>query len=666
MTSAPLILNVDDTSSSRYTKTRILKQAGYRVIEATTGAEALRAVREESPTLVLCDVNLPDMSGIEVCRAIKSDPITRSMPVVQISATYVTPNDQLVGLEGGAEIYLTEPIEALELTTVVKVLLRLHSTERGLVQSEARWRSFVDSNIIGVVICRIDRIVEANDAFLRLIGYTKEDITDPGIFWPAITAPESLDRSKVANAELRKHGNIAPFEKQYIRKDGTRVWAMVGAAAISETDDRWMSFIMDISDRKHAAVEREAAYQREHAARTQAEEATRLKDEFLANLSHELRTPMNAIIGWTHLLKTGRLDDAQRQRAMESIDRGARSQAKLIEDLLDVSRIVSGKLSLTMTPVDLRAVLSAAIDSQRPASQTKNIRLDMNVTAPDFAVLGDVGRLQQVFLNILSNALKFTPAGGQVHVSLESTPDSARVSIADTGEGIAPEFLPYVFDRFRQADGTSTRNHMGLGLGLAIVKHVVEMHGGTVIARSEGVGKGATFIVTLPLAGEVEGEPRGPIADRMPGAQVPQAALGIRVLVVEDDVETRDILAAILDRAGFSYRVATRASEGLTVLDDWQPDVIVSDIGMPDMDGYAFVRQLRARPAAQGGHIPALALSAFARAEDRDLALRSGYQAHIAKPVEPADLVKAIATLTGHSAGPSEGAANGPAGTPPI
>ena len=650
MTLASLILNIDDTASSRYTKTRILKQAGYRVIEATTGEEGLRAVREESPSLVLCDVNLPDMSGIDVCRTIKNDPLTRSTPVVQISATFVTPHDQIMGLEGGAEIYLTEPVEPLELTTVVKVLLRLHSTERGLVQSEARWRSFVDSNIIGVVICRMDRIVEANEAFLRLIGYSQEDVGDPGIFWPAITAPESLERSRAASLELRRRGNIAPFEKEYIRKDGTRVWAMVGAAAISDSDDRWMAFVLDISDRKHAAVEREAAYQREHAARTQAEEATRLKDEFLANLSHELRTPMNAIIGWTHLLKSGRLDDAQRQRAMESIDRGARSQAKLIEDLLDVSRIVSGKLSLTMTPVDLRAVLNAAIDSQRPAAQAKSIRLEMGPAAPDCAVMGDVGRLQQVFLNILSNALKFTPAGGRVGVTLESTPDSACVTIIDSGEGIATEFLPYVFDRFRQADGTSTRNHMGLGLGLAIVKHVAEMHGGTVVAKSEGVGKGAAFIVTLPLAGEVQGQPRGPLADRMPGAHVPQTALGIRVLIVEDDIETRDILSAILERAGFSYRVATRASEALTVLDDWQPDVIVSDIGMPDMDGYAFVRQLRVRPATEGGHIPALALSAFARAEDRELALRSGYQAHIAKPVDPADLVKAIATLTGHRA----------------
>jgi CheY-like chemotaxis protein len=279
--------------------------------------------------------------------------------------------------------------------------------------------------------------------------------------------------------------------------------------------------------------------------------------------------------------------------------------------------------------------------------------------------MGDVGRLQQVFLNILSNALKFTPAGGHVGVTLECHADCACISITDTGEGISPDFLPFVFDRFRQADGTSTRSHMGLGLGLAIVRHVVEMHGGTVVAQSAGLGRGATFVVTLPLAGEIEGQPRGVLADRMPGGQqVPPSALGVRVLVVEDDTETRDILSAILERAGFSYRVATRASEALTVLDDWQPDVIVSDIGMPDMDGYAFVRQLRARPAAQGGGIPALALSAFARAEDRELALRCGYQAHVAKPVEPADLIKAITTLTGNTAGATADSADSPAQTP--
>jgi CheY-like chemotaxis protein len=302
-----------------------------------------------------------------------------------------------------------------------------------------------------------------------------------------------------------------------------------------------------------------------------------------------------------------------------------------------------------MTPVDLKAVVDAAVESQRPAAQAKRLTIEVADAPADVTVLGDVGRLQQVFLNILSNAVKFTSSGGRIDVRVGRSATEAEVSIADTGEGIAAEFLPYVFDRFRQADGTSTRTHMGLGLGLAIVRHVVELHGGSAHAASAGVAKGATFTVRVPLAVDVEGTPRVPIADKMPGNYGPQGGSGVRVLIVEDDPETRDIIAAILERAGFSYRVATRASEALAVLDDWQPDVIVSDIGMPDIDGYEFARQLRSRSADQGGQIPALALSAFARGTDRELALRAGYQAHIAKPVDPADLVRAIAELTGRS-----------------
>jgi PAS domain S-box-containing protein len=371
---AVTILNVDDTAASRYTKTRILRHAGYNVLEASTGADALRMASELLPALIVCDVQLPDANGIEICRQLKNDPLTRSIPVVQISATFVTPHDQLVGLEGGAEIYLTEPVEPLELTTVVRVLLRLHSIERGLVQSEARWRSFMESNIIGVVILEHDRMIEANDAFLRMIGYTRDEALTNGVTWRSITPPESLDRSEAARAELRTRGACAPFEKQYLRKDGSRVWVMMTGVVIADRDDQWMCFVLDISDRKHAAVEREAAFEREHAARRQAEDATRLKDEFLANLSHELRTPMNAIIGWTHLLRSGRLQESQLQRALESIDRGARSQAKLIEDLLDVSRIVSGKLNLNMQPVDLGAVIDATLESQRPAAHRRSER----------------------------------------------------------------------------------------------------------------------------------------------------------------------------------------------------------------------------------------------------------------------------------------------------
>jgi PAS domain S-box-containing protein len=642
-TGVPLILNVDDTASARYMKTRMLRQAGYSVIEAATGAEALQLLRQHTPQLVLLDVNLPDVSGIEVSRRIKGDPQTRSVPIVQISATHVTEHDQQVGLEGGAEIYLTEPLQPHELSTVVRVLLRLHSTERGLLQSEARWRSFIESNIVGVMVLENDRIIEANVALQQMLGYDAAELA--ALDWRTLTPPDDLPRSERAFAELKATGMCAPFEKQYLRKDGSRIWVTLGAAMLGDSGDRWMCFVLDISDRKHAAMEREAAFERERSARTHAEDATRLKDEFLANLSHELRTPMNAIMGWTHLLKAGRLDDNQRARALESIDRAARSQAQLIEDLLDVSRIVSGKLYVAMQPIDLSSVIEAALESQRPAAYAKGVQLHAHRPANPIIVRGDAGRLQQVVLNLLSNAVKFTPTGGRIDVSLErASDDEARISVRDTGEGINPEFLPYVFDRFRQADGTSTRTHMGLGIGLAIVRHVVELHGGSVHAASEGHDKGATFTVTLPIAA---------VALRRPEAAIPEmsefdatSGAGIQVLIVEDDRETRDLLSTILERTGHSHRVAASAKDALALLDDWLPDVLVSDIGMPGMDGYEFIRTLRARPFDKGGRLPALALSAYVRSEDKQLALASGYQAHISKPVDPSALLTAIARLT--------------------
>jgi PAS domain S-box-containing protein len=639
---APLIVNVDDTASARYMKTRTLRQAGYSVIEAGTGADALRLVRAHMPQLVLLDVNLPDISGIEVARRIKDDPVTRSIPIVQISATHVTEHDQQVGLEGGAELYLTEPLQAQELTTVVRVLLRLHSIERGLLQSEARWRSFMESNIVGVMVLEDDRIIEANDALHMMLGYERDELMT--LDWRMLTPPEDLERSELAFADLKTAGTCAPFEKQYFRKGGSRVWVTLGAAMLGDSGNRWMCFVLDISDRKRAALEREAAFQRERSARTHAEDATRLKDEFLANLSHELRTPMNAIMGWAHLLKGGRLDAAQRTRALESIDRAARMQAQLIEDLLDVSRIVSGKLHVSMQAVDVDSVIDAALESQRLAAHAKGVHLAAPRAPRPLTVRGDAGRLQQVVLNLVSNAVKFTPAGGRIEVRVEERAGEAWIVVRDTGEGISSEFLPFVFERFRQVDGTSTRTHMGLGLGLAIVRHVVELHGGTVEASSDGLERGSTFTVRLPLHDSTPrrasaAHEREPIGD---GRRPPQ---DLQLLIVEDDPETRAMLSAILEREGYTHRVATGAREALAVLDDWLPDAIVSDIGMPDVDGYEFMRAVRARSAEQGGLVPALALSAYVRNEDRQLALACGYQAHVGKPVDPERLLSAIAAL---------------------
>ena len=647
------ILNVDDVPSMRYGKSRVLTRAGYTVLEAGTGAEALKMVRERMPHLVLMDVNLPDMSGIEACRRIKADPATRSIPVVQVSATFISEHDREIGLGSGADIYLTEPIEPKELETVVDVLLRMRRTEAGLRQTEERWRRFVDSNIIGVVVVEDGRIVEANDRFLQLVGYDRDDLSDGELDCRTITPPEHREESERVLRTLMETGSVAPCQMEYLRKDGSRVSVAVGSTLLDRERRRWMNFVLDMSEQKRIELEREHAFRREHAARMQAEEATRLKDEFLANLSHELRTPMNIIIGWANLLRTGALSPEQQRRAMDAIERAARSQAQLIEDLLDVSRIVTGKFRLSMQVVALGPAVEAAVESLRPTAQSRRIALHTQLEAADAEVVGDADRLQQVVWNLVSNAVKFTPEGGSVYVRLWRTDKSAIISVADTGIGISPEFLPYVFDRFRQADGTSTREHKGMGLGLSIVRHVVELHGGTVEAASPGRDQGATFTVTLPLAAPHDRHDKRDGTGSEPAGThhtAPAAPVTARVLLVEDDPAAREMTAAALEHAGFEVRTASAAREALDLLDVWMPDIVVSDISMPEMDGYEFIHHLRSRSPERGGRLPALALTAFARVEDAARALACGYQGHLAKPFGSQDLANAIAALAGGGA----------------
>ncbi|HEY6926315.1 MAG TPA: response regulator [Steroidobacteraceae bacterium] len=517
-----LIINCDDTVETRYTKTRILRQAGYEVIECSTGQETLQKTRELMPDLVLLDVQLQDMSGLDVCRRIKEDAVTGTIPVIQISATFITKDHAREALKYGADIYLTEPLEPKELETVVSVLLRLARTEAGLREALAR----------------------------------------------------------------------------------------------------------------------------ERAARAQAEEATQIKDQFLANLSHELRTPMNIIIGWSHLLRTGPLDESQRTRATEAIERAARSQAQLIEDLLDVSRIVAGKFRLVKQDIDAGRILQLAIDSLKLVGQAKQLTITMTREGDDARISGDPDRLQQVFWNLLSNAVKFTPSGGRVDARLKTSATQVTIEVTDTGVGIDPEFLPFVFERFRQADSTSTRQHSGIGLGLAIVRHVVELHGGTVRADSAGEGQGATFTVTLPRLDQAA-QPGFNEAGALPAANDAGGFSHppIRVLLVEDDPDAREVTAAGLTKAGFEVHAVSGAIKALELLDVWLPDVVVSDIGMPGMDGYEFVRLLRARPPDRGGKVAALALTAFAGIGDAARAHASGYQEHLSKPISPDALAQAILAL---------------------
>jgi len=409
-----------------------------------------------------------------------------------------------------------------------------------------------------------------------------------------------------------------------------------------------------VAAREDALGIRDELLRREHLAREQAETANRAKDEFLATVSHELRTPLNAILGWAHMLRSNKLDQTTQDRALETIERNAKSQAQLIEDILDVSRIVTGKLRLDVRPVELATVVEAAIDAVRPAADAKGIRIETILDPRAGPISGDPNRVQQIVWNLAANAVKFTGKGGRVQVRLQRAGSYVEIVVSDTGQGVSPEFLPYVFDRFRQADATSTRRHGGLGLGLAIVRHLVEMHGGTVFAASPGDGLGATFTVRLPLIvtrlEELE-QPRPASA----GSLSPGTSLeldGLKVMVVDDEPDTREMLKIMIGRLGAEVRACASSEDAMKMLSDWKPDVIVSDIEMPGEDGYELIRKVRRSEANSGRRpAPAVALTAYGRVEDRLRALAAGYQMHLSKPAEPAELAAVIASLASRSAG---------------
>jgi signal transduction histidine kinase/CheY-like chemotaxis protein len=409
--------------------------------------------------------------------------------------------------------------------------------------------------------------------------------------------------------------------------------------------------VKDVTDRRDTERRMTALLASEQAARAEAEHVNRLKDEFLATLSHELRTPLNAIVGWAQILRQGLSDEATVRRAIEVIGRNARVQEQLISDILDVSRIVAGKLRLEPRPMDLAEVVAHAMETVRPAAVAKDVALEAHLDGP-VPIVGDPARLQQVVLNLLSNAIKFTPRGGHARLRLEADGAAARITVTDDGAGIDAGFLPHVFERFRQADASSTRRHGGLGLGLAIVRHLVELHGGSVLARN-AEGAGAQFEVTLPLRAPAPGDAvlLPAVADH-PGAQEATPSLaGTIVLVVDDDVDARALIAFVLQRAGARVLVANSAASALELLERERPHVLLADIEMPGQDGYTLIRRVRALDPSAGGAIPAAALTAYAGAHDRVRALQAGFQMHLAKPVDPAELAIVVAGLTQTVAG---------------
>jgi len=394
--------------------------------------------------------------------------------------------------------------------------------------------------------------------------------------------------------------------------------------------------------REHLEPERHNKQQLEKAF-IQVEEASRLKDEFLATVSHELRTPLNAVLGWTTLLRSSHLDRAGRKRALETIERNARSQQQLVEDLLDVSRAISGKLRLDTRSLNPRTFIEEAVEALRPAAQARQIRVTQAIESGLNDVHGDPARLRQIVWNLLSNAIKFSSTGGRVRISARRVGSSLELSVKDNGQGIAAEFVPYVFDRFRQADMTTTRTHGGLGLGLAIVHQLVELHSGTVCVASAGVGRGATFTVTLPLVTRHKpAKSNGNVANE---TKISQSLKGVRVLVVDDEIDMRDLLKTVLSKQGARVTTAASAAAALSLLSRVKPHVLISDVGMPGTDGYALMRRVRALPVERGGNIPAVALTAYAREQDRKRAIDAGYQIHLTKPIEITQLSASVAHL---------------------
>lgn len=473
-----------------------------------------------------------------------------------------------------------------------------------------------------------------------------------------VRAIHKEDRARVEAQVKRTLETLELYRAEYriARPDGER-WVLV--RGVVETDGNgtpagWAGVVLDITERKRAEEARRELLESERAARAEAERASRMKEEFLATLSHELRTPLNAILGWTHLLTLEDRTEEDLAKGIQTIERNARAQSQIIADLLDMSRVINGKVRLDVQRVSVAPIVQAAVDTVMPAAQARGVKLRMVLDPRAGPVSGDPNRLQQVFWNLLSNAVKFTARNQRVDVILQRVNSHIEVSVIDTGEGIAPEFLPHVFDRFRQADGSTTRRHGGLGLGLAIVKQLVELHGGTVRAKSDGLGKGATFSVLLPVSAlhaepALEEEWRHPTAAaaRPDVKQGDEDIAGLRVLVVDDEPDSRELIRKLLEGRRAWAVTASSAQEALELLQKERPDVLVSDIGMPGEDGYSLIRRVRELRAEDGGRTPAVALTAYARADDRVKAVRAGFQHHIAKPVEPAELIAILASLGG-------------------
>lgn len=662
-----IVLVVDDDDANRYVVSRHLRQAGFAVKEATTGTDALKLTAEK-PDLVILDIKLPDISGYEVCQQLKANPMTASIPILHLSALKTTIQDKVQGLDSGADGYLTHPVEPLELIATIRALLRIRQAEEALGRQEKKYRHIFEAAGVSIweedfsaVKAAIDRlqiqeiedlrhyfdehpefvqqamemvkIIDVNQTSLQM--FEAQDKSELLISLDRIFVEETLEVFVEQLLAIAQQKSFLEVETVVKTLQGKRLNAIftVTFPSLNTNFDSVLTIVTDITERKRA--EEKIQQQAEELAKT-----NRLKDEFLATLSHELRSPLNAILGWSQLLRSNHYDTTIVERALETIERNAKLQTQLVEDLLDVSRIIRGKIVLNSCPINLGLPVQAAIATMQLAAQAKSIQIRTTIDTNLNLVSGDPDRLQQVVWNLLSNAIKFTPTGGEITIRLDTEGAYNRLQVSDTGKGISAEFLPHIFEYFRQEDSTITRTQGGLGLGLAIVRHLVELHGGTVDAQNLGESQGATFTILLPsLETNSQLSTTSELLESIPDLK------SVKLLLVDDEPDGRQFLTLILEQYGALVTAVGSAKEAIESLERANFDVFISDIGMPDKDGYTLLKEIRTRSPERGGCIPAIALTAYAREEDRQQALSVGFQKHLSKPIEPSKLITAIASI---------------------
>ena len=624
-----LILNVDDYEASRYARSQMLRRAGFEVLEAGNGAETLRLASERRPDLVLLDVNLPDMDGFEVCRRLRAQEGTLTVPIVHISATFLSDRAEDLAYEGGADSYLTDPVEPAVLLATIHSLLRLRRAEEGLRAASRGWQATFDA--IGDGICLLtsdDTVARCNGAFATLLGSAPADLV--GRPWAEIWRRLGGGDEPSPTAEAERSRRRETLDLQ---RDGGWLRVLVDPVLEGRTLTGLVCIVADVTIERQAADVRAALFAREQEAREEAEASNRAKDEFLAMLGHELRNPLDVIGTAVRVLDSqpAAPDPETTRRARGVLARQVRQLGRLVDDLLDVGRVTTGKIRLAPVPVNLADAVERCIAGLMPEGAAPQHRL--TVRAEPTWVEADQTRVEQIVMNLLSNAVKYTAPGGAIEITVGGDGRTARLSVRDTGVGMSPYMLERVFDLFFQGERTLERAEGGLGIGLTLVRRLAELHGGRVAAESPGQGRGSTVTVELPqiappaASGEVSAPPA-------PGPR--------RILIVEDSRDSRDMLRFLLEHAGHEVHEAADGPSGVEAILTVRPDIALVDVGLPGLDGFEVARRVRAD--ARGREVRLVALTGYGLPEDHRRSREAGFDAHLVKPVDPARLVAVIAT----------------------